>query len=295
MPFPNSLSLPVPTSFTGRFSATINGLCRALEGRRHSGPMTLALFSLIGLRVTRLAGEVRRLVEAYQAGTLRPRAPAAPRPARVAGEGAGEAGGLARAAHAQPERAKPDAVLPRGFAWLVRLVPDATNHASALLALLSEAEHSAMLAACPRLVRLLKPLCRMLGVSAPELPGGVAPAPRIRVERVRVARVRFVRVRPAKRWELVEPEARAWAMGPARRRSRMCCPYRGAGSGGPVRTRCRTRRAGCARSMTDEGGGGRGGGGRGGGGASLPRHAVRKRGGDRSAPGTPVSLRCRIE
>ena len=215
MPFPDSLSLPVPTSFTGRFSAMLVSLARAIDGRRYSGAMTLAVFSLVCARVSRVAFEVNRLVDAYRAGTLRPA------PVRVA-RGVVAAVG---AAVARAVRPKPDAVLPRGFAWLARLVPDATNHASALLALLSEAEHSAMLAACPRLVRLLKPLCRMLGVSAPELPGGVAPAPRIRVERVRVARVRFVRVRPAKRWELVEPEARAWAMGPARRRSKMCCPY----------------------------------------------------------------------
>ena len=55
-------------------------------------------------------------------------------------------------------------MLPRGAHWLLRLIPGAAASRSQREALLREPEMEALLAADPRLVRILRPLCRMLGV-----------------------------------------------------------------------------------------------------------------------------------
>jgi hypothetical protein len=65
--------------------------------------------------------------------------------------------------------------LPQGFGWLVRLVPEAASSASQLQHLLGEAEMAALLAAAPQAGRLLRPLCRHLGV---RLPPGLRAPPR---------------------------------------------------------------------------------------------------------------------
>ncbi len=55
--------------------------------------------------------------------------------------------------------------LPRRFAWLVRLVPEAACHGTQLQHLLSDPAMAELLAASPQARRILHPLCRMLGVS----------------------------------------------------------------------------------------------------------------------------------
>ena len=62
----------------------------------------------------------------------------------------------------RPPRRPP--VLPRGARWLLRLIPGAAASRSQREALLREPEMAALLAADPRLGRILRPLCRMLGV-----------------------------------------------------------------------------------------------------------------------------------
>jgi hypothetical protein len=66
---------------------------------------------------------------------------------------------------------KPVSEFPAVPAWLLVAVRDAAPIAARLENLLSEAECAAFLAAAPQAARLLRPLCRMLGV-------GVAP-PRV--------------------------------------------------------------------------------------------------------------------
>ena len=60
--------------------------------------------------------------------------------------------------------------LPTGHAWLLRLVPDAQEYAHQLQSMLMEPEMAALLQARPGLDRLLRPLCRMLGVKPPSTP-----------------------------------------------------------------------------------------------------------------------------
>ena len=66
--------------------------------------------------------------------------------------------------------------LPRGHAWLLRLMQPTAQSLSQLMALLHEPEVTALLLARPRLSRLVQPLCYALGV--PPLP--FMPAPRRR-------------------------------------------------------------------------------------------------------------------
>ena len=65
----------------------------------------------------------------------------------------------------------PGGVLPRGRGWLVKeLGWEAVAYTSQLTALLDEPAMQAALAAMPGLARVLRPLCRMLGVERRALP-----------------------------------------------------------------------------------------------------------------------------
>jgi hypothetical protein len=79
-----------------------------------------------------------------------------------------------RAQKPRPGRPAPP-WLPRGQAWVIRLVPATAAAASQLRALLAEPEMAA-LAQAPPMRRLLRPLCQMLGV-APPPPVPKRPAP----------------------------------------------------------------------------------------------------------------------
>jgi hypothetical protein len=87
-------------------------------------------------------------------------------------------------------------IWPGGFAWLVRMVGwQSAGYGSQLRAVLETPEMVALLIASPEAGRVLRPVCRMLGIEASVLrPGVVAvpavvPAARVVVERVRKIRV----------------------------------------------------------------------------------------------------------
>jgi len=110
------------------------------------------------------------LVARLAAGTLPAERPAAPRPLRT-----------------RPARVAPaDALrLPRGYYWLIRLLPyEAAGYGSQLQALLAEPEMAALLAAAPQAGRILRPLCRLLAITPegllalPSAAGKPAPQPR---------------------------------------------------------------------------------------------------------------------
>ena len=77
---------------------------------------------------------------------------------------------------APPEGPAEGPHLPRGHAWLLRLMQPTAQSLSQLMALLHEPEVTALLLARPHLSRLLQPLCYALGM--PPLP--FMPAPRRR-------------------------------------------------------------------------------------------------------------------
>ncbi len=128
-----------------RLALIIEGLRRAvaaqIAGRRLAGPFIILICSRLG----RLAGLAARV----SAGTAGPRR---------------------RAASRQPsKRPRPTYQrLPRRFAWLLPLVPgEAAAYGSQLQHLLADPEMAALIAAAPQAGRILRPLCRMLGVRLP--------------------------------------------------------------------------------------------------------------------------------
>ncbi len=140
---------PAPPSPADRLALIIEGLRRAvaaqIAGRRLAGPFIILICSRLG----RLAGRFTRLAARVSAGTAGPRR---------------------RAASRQPSKRPRPAYqrLPRRFAWLLPLVPgEAAAYGSQLQHLLADPEMAALIAAAPQAGRILRPLCRMLGVRLP--------------------------------------------------------------------------------------------------------------------------------
>ena len=105
---------------------------------------------------------------------------------------------IARAVIAQAgETRRPRGRLPSGQGWLVRALGyEAAGYGSQLAALLAEPEMQVLLAAVPGAGRVLRPLCRMLGV----VPVGCALPVVVRAKRVRAPVVRKPRVAREKPW-----------------------------------------------------------------------------------------------
>ena len=157
-----------------RFSLVLGGLCRAVAARIAGGALAPAMIVLIWSRLKRVERQVLRLLTRFRAGRLRvvPDTPVV----RSASGGA-RRGGVASA-------------LPRGFAWLIPLVPQwAAGYASQLRVVLAEPEMVALIAAAPQARRALRPLCRMLGIEASVLAPRVAPEPEAVVGPVEVCRL----------------------------------------------------------------------------------------------------------
>ena len=152
-------------NLAARFAAIIQGLCAAVARRGANGAFVRetsrrgsafadphALTVLLWSRLQRAIARFARLA----AGAPPPRPRKTPaRPARA--------------------RSAPD--LPRRRGWLLAPVPEATAAASQLRAFLAEPETRALIAAEPRLGRILRPLCRTLGI--------LLPAPQSRARRPR--------------------------------------------------------------------------------------------------------------
>jgi hypothetical protein len=107
---------------------------------------------LLIARAQRLALRFRRLVQAWQAGTLKP-----PRPARRPGADAGS-----------PAAAKTTAMrLPQERGWINKRIPEAAPCAGLLGALLQWPALERFHAEVPRAGRLLRPICHALGQDPP--------------------------------------------------------------------------------------------------------------------------------
>jgi hypothetical protein len=142
-----------------RFAGIVNGLFHAVAVRRDAGflaqPVAMLLWARLAhlrARITRLAA---RLADGKGSGVPRnPRTPSgtAPKPRRP-----------------------PQRLLPRKAGWLIPLVPEAAAAGSQLRHLLADPEMAALIEAAPQMGRLLRPLCRSLGVI---LPPDLLPPPR---------------------------------------------------------------------------------------------------------------------
>lgn len=141
-PFVTQATPPTPSDLSDRFAAIVEGLYQA-TARAVRGPMMAPLILLICARLRRITARFASLAARYAAGTLRPLRTPATEP-RATG----------------PHLPPPRDPLPRGYAWLIPLVPGAASYGSQLQYLLSQPEMAAMIAAVPRMATLLRPLCR---------------------------------------------------------------------------------------------------------------------------------------
>ncbi|MBV8524762.1 MAG: hypothetical protein JOY71_22035 [Acetobacteraceae bacterium] len=153
-----------PQSLAGlsdRLALIVAGLREVLAAHMARDRSAVAVLFLAWTRLGRLASRFEALVRAVRAGRL-PSGPS-PRVQAAADFGLPRLEGLP-----QPFR------LPGGFGWLIRLVPGAAVYGSQVQYLLADPEMAALLASAPQAGRILRPLCRMLGVRPG--PGLLAPA-----------------------------------------------------------------------------------------------------------------------
>jgi hypothetical protein len=114
--------------------------------------MALPVIALIVGRLHGIKQRFSRLAARIGAGRYVPRRPAATPRAR-----------------AGPHARQKDP-LPQNFAWLVKLMPEASPFGSQLYSLLADPEMAALMQAAPAPMRRpLRSLCRMLGVTPPTI------------------------------------------------------------------------------------------------------------------------------
>jgi hypothetical protein len=136
-----------------RFTSLMEEICRVLSKHGRERFVAEPLLLLIWNRIMRMARRFASLAERVRTGTLADTAPARSRDASPPPAGAAE----------QP-RVAPAEVLPRHFRWLVNMLPEAETFGADLCWLLQRLEMEELIFAAPQVGRILRPLCRMLGV-----------------------------------------------------------------------------------------------------------------------------------
>lgn len=111
--------------------------------------MPIPSWALLQQRLTRIAARFQALFDRWQSNTLP--TPRAPRPSRTS-----------RPAPHQALR------LPRAQGWVSRRIPEAAPAAGFLISLLQNPETRPFVQAAPQAGRMLRPLCRALGIPQPD-------------------------------------------------------------------------------------------------------------------------------
>ncbi len=158
-------------SAADRFVLMIDALCTVIVtglAAGMSGPQVIGIWDRLTRILTRFAAILARPIKPR---AITPRTiPAHPPAARPQ-------------VQARPFKARR---LPTGYGWLIRRLPAASPFAEELQRLIGDPQMAALLQANPGMARLLRPLCRMLGVQQPPeqrpqrppLPGQPAREPR---------------------------------------------------------------------------------------------------------------------
>ncbi len=155
-------------ALAGRFACFISGLREAMATGAGNNPAVMDLAARLWNRLTE-AAERFAAIAAHPAvrSRRRPAAPA-PMPEDAVPEDA-------LPAHTMPARpAAPRRTLPRSHGWLARMAPETVPSGIEFAYLLGQPEMTELLAAAPRLWRVLRPLCRMFGITPHNAP---PPAP----------------------------------------------------------------------------------------------------------------------
>ena len=159
-----SLSEPVLSALTVWLTGILGTFLKAAGVRSSRERALIPIVERLWHRVNRLRNRFARLLAKLATGW---------RPKLVAGP--------ARARPANTDRVRPEA-LPRGHVWLYAMLPgDAASCASQLQAMLADPGMRAVLAEVPAAGRIMRPLCRLLGLTLGDpLGANFAPQPRRR-------------------------------------------------------------------------------------------------------------------
>jgi hypothetical protein len=147
------MTLSFPLTLTDRFALIIRALHAAVAARIKCPPVTAEIIVFVCARLRRMLAEFEKLAGQIRAGTYVVRSP-----------------GRRRAGGAGSRRGVSVVMLhwnlglpPWAPGWLHRVAPgDSGVWAVALRQLLSDPEMAAVIAAVPRMRRILRPLCFML-------------------------------------------------------------------------------------------------------------------------------------
>jgi hypothetical protein len=143
-------------TLANRLTCFIDGLCKTIgtdaPTRGIGAPRAWAAWN----RVRLLGDRLITLAERAQVGKIR--VVSAPRPAPGP-----------RAPRSSRARCGAAASLPQEFAWLRRLLPETAQYEEILSDLLCDPELAVLVEKAPQTRRVLRPLCHLLGVQAPEL------------------------------------------------------------------------------------------------------------------------------
>ena len=166
-------ALSLPTSLPDRLAQFIRKLCGAIGdyGLKHRS--VLPVLNLAATRLFRLSAQFADLAAKVREGrlpaqrTTRRRADPAPAPAKPPGSEAEASTAVTVPGPSVPEGLR----LPRDFGWLLRLTPGdhwVRGYRGYIEQWLADPELLAMLEAAPRQAgRILRPLCRILGIPLP--------------------------------------------------------------------------------------------------------------------------------
>ena len=150
-----------PSPFTD-LPLVIRALRGCIGGWGVRGVLSAALVLLLYRRVGEICTRLERLIARFQAGIVWRRPGRAPRERDGGAQDGGAQDGGAGSGVAGSAR-----LWPLGFAWLVRAAGyQAAGFGSQLHAVLTQPDMVALLEAVPQAGRVLRPLCRMLGVEA---------------------------------------------------------------------------------------------------------------------------------
>ena len=174
----NSIALPAPAvspRLAEHMALILDALRRAAAARAAKWPTLVPVVLLLWPYLHRAAGRFERLLARHDAGRVTP--------PRTRPPGAGPSRDrpssdrpLAEGPSAEPGRSRRPGRLPGGFAWLRELVPATGGPGSQLQHLLRDPAMAELLEVAPQAGRILRPLCRMLGIGpGPDVPPALFP------------------------------------------------------------------------------------------------------------------------
>jgi hypothetical protein len=136
------------------FGIIVNGLCAAMQKQSETDPYIIPICIRLWTSLLHMTKRYERLVARFLEGSLAPYRPRPYRPRTKWPEPVRKPG----------EEPKPKTTLPRAFGWILKYVPGAAVYRDQLRDILADPVMIEFLTAAPQAGRLLRPLCRTLGV-----------------------------------------------------------------------------------------------------------------------------------